>query len=77
LPTIGAVRPGSPGGPSAASPATGSIAPAPTPGVISSQPVVSSGGGLGLAWLFDSIALLLAAAGVGLLAFGRRSPDLQ
>jgi hypothetical protein len=68
------------GEPSAAASPAGlgaSVLPEPTPGVISPSPVAAPSANVGLAWIFASLALILGALGVGLLAFRRRSPDLQ
>jgi hypothetical protein len=71
LPTLGGL-------PSAAATAAAAISgvPAPTPGVISDEPVVAaSASNTGLAWFFGALALILAAVGVGLLALRRRPPE--
>jgi hypothetical protein len=46
----------------------------PTPGLISPNPVAAPSTNVGLAWIFASVALILGALGVGLLAFRRRAP---
>jgi hypothetical protein len=48
-----------------------------TPGVIADQPAPVRASNVGLAFLFGAIALVLAAAGIGLLAVRRRSPELR
>jgi hypothetical protein len=55
----------SPAAPSAA-------APSPTPGLIAQVPASTTAPNTGLAWIFGLIAVLLAAAGIGMLAFRGR-----
>jgi hypothetical protein len=50
-----------------------SVTPLVTPGVIAEQPPVTRASNVGLAWLFGALAILLAALGLGLIAF-RRHP---
>ena len=64
---------GSPTSPVAVSAPAGSVAPLPTLGSIADRPVTHRVSDSGLAWLFGLVALALAAVGIGLLAFRRRS----
>ena len=73
LPTLA----GDPASPVASSAPAGSLAPLPTPGSVSDQPAAPRGTTTGLAWLFGLVAIALAAVGIGLLAFRRRSTGLR
>lgn len=73
LPTL---APGASDLPTGSSGVIASPPPAPTPGVISPTPAAQPASNMGLAWLFASAALVLAAIGVGLLAIRRRPTDL-
>jgi hypothetical protein len=69
LPTLAAAASAAP--PSGAAPTAPQL-PAATPGIIGDQPLPARSN-VGLAWLLGLLAVLLAAAGVGLLVFRRRS----